>query len=121
MKRDMDLIRRLLLLVEEKKTGFSISNEDRDEEIRVMEHMGLLFQEGLVEGSVIRGANALPARCSISQQGLTMEGHDFLDSIRDDKVWSNVKGKLQTVGGGATLAIIKDLSVSYLKRALDLD
>jgi hypothetical protein len=46
--------------------------------------------------------------------GLTWEGHDFLDAVRDPEVWKRTMdgaGKM----GGWTFGLLKDLGAAYLK------
>lgn len=50
---------------------------------------------------------------------ITYQGHQFLDSIRNEDVWSNAKNKVKTVGS-ITLPILQDLCVSYLRQKFGL-
>ncbi len=43
-----------------------------------------------------------------------MAGNDYLDSVRDPKVWRQAKGLLEKVGGSATLAFVKELAVKVM-------
>ena len=45
---------------------------------------------------------------------ITMAGNDYLDSVRDPKVWRQAKGLLEKVGGSATLAFVKELAVKVM-------
>ena len=119
MKRDMELVRELLLEVEKQEPN-TIKQEVEYEDDKwtgeeVMGHLNLLNNRNLIAGTVIA------EEYCIALEGLTWEGHDFLDSIRDEGVWKKVKSKLATVGGGATLEIVKTLGVKYAKEKLGLD
>ncbi|MBX0320315.1 DUF2513 domain-containing protein [Shouchella clausii] len=50
---------------------------------------------------------------------LSYDGHEFLDSIRDDSVWNKVKSKTTKVAG-VGLPIIKELGLAYTKQKLGL-
>ena len=52
---------------------------------------------------------------------LTWEGHEYLDSVRDPKVWAKVTGKLKEVGGTASIDIVKALAIGFAKEKLGLD
>jgi hypothetical protein len=45
---------------------------------------------------------------------VTNSGHDFLDSVRDDKVWSKTKRQLTKVGGSAALDVVKATAVNIV-------
>lgn len=45
--------------------------------------------------------------------GLTYEGHQFLDTIRENKVWKKTKDIVSSAGG-ASLAVIKEIGTSFL-------
>ncbi|MGN1297706.1 MAG: DUF2513 domain-containing protein [Clostridia bacterium] len=55
----------------------------------------------------------------LSIDSITYQGHQFLDSIRDEDVWSNAKSKIKTVAS-VTLPILQDLCTCYLKLKLGL-
>lgn len=45
--------------------------------------------------------------------GLTYEGHQFLDNVRDNKIWSKTKAILSKIGG-ASLKIISSVATSQI-------
>ena len=55
----------------------------------------------------------------LSVDSITYQGHQFLDTIRDENVWSNAKSKIKTVAS-VTLPILQDLCASYLRLKLGL-
>ena len=95
MKRDWDVIRCILMKVE----------EEGHVEIpylhgSVMTYTAeLLIKAGFVEED--------PDLNNTILIGLTWEGHDFLDSIRGDKVWKGTREKLIEIGGSATFSVVK--------------
>lgn len=50
--------------------------------------------------------------------GLSWEGHEFLDTIRDDTVWSRTKAKLIQGGAAFTYDLIKSVAVSFVRSHL---
>ncbi len=95
MKRDWDLIREILVALEDKKESKGILRlkdfpSGREQEISY--HVALLLDAGLVEGSMPSEFGPPVKRFNLSR--LTWEGHDFLDAIRNDDVWSKIKTKL---------------------------
>jgi hypothetical protein len=103
MKRDMELVRTLLLKVEELPIGaghvvgidwsdefFNVPGYDRDTAIK---HFDLLMDAGFI---------AAPSSQGMTQfilTGLSWQGHEFIDSIRNPEVWGKTKAGMKAVGG----------------------
>lgn len=58
--------------------------------------------------------------CSSATGNLTYEGHQILDNIRDDSVWSKAKEKVAEVVSSASISIIAGAAQSYIKSKLGL-
>src|SRR5271168_1413728 len=98
MKRNMDLIRALLLKVEsdpppragETATGFDVAGYTDAE---VLYHLDLLAQAEFVSGdarnSKVVDVGGQPTRVALYK--LTWQGHEFLDSVRDPETWKKAK------------------------------
>jgi hypothetical protein len=118
MKRDMDVIRAILLELERHGGNRGIGNIDIEgysqEDIRY--NVYLLHQGGFIEGAIRYGVGSVQPR-GFDIQRMTWAGHDFLDAIRNDTVWAKVKGKLARVGGDAPFDVVKAVAV---KAALEL-
>jgi DNA-binding PadR family transcriptional regulator len=119
MQRDMDLVRELLLRIES-------SPNARGEEItipgrsagEVGYHLKLLEEAGFIDGIDVEAWD--DDGPSLILLRLTWAGHDFLDSVRDDKIWTDVRGHLRKVGGSAAIEVVKALAVGAAKAALGL-
>lgn len=104
MKRDMDLIRELLLKLEAFPLGpaavFII--QPTSPEIAVPEYdpamihynLDLLYQAGFLNNR----ANSRPGM-GFAYTGLSWKGHEFLDSIRDPAIWRATKDGAAKAGG----------------------
>ena len=66
-------------------------------------HVHLLCDAGLM----------LPVNSSAFR--MTSQGHDYLDAIRNDNIWTKTKAGAASVGG-VTLGIMKDIAIGYLKQ-----
>ncbi len=111
MKRDLELIRKILLAVEDDQPQ-SIPDESSE---RIGYHVQLLLDARYVEGKVIWsqvGEDYIPHAYFV--QRITMAGHDYLDSVRDPKVWNKTKSVLENVGGSAALEVVKDVAVKVM-------
>ena len=51
---------------------------------------------------------------------MTWEGHEFLDAVRSDTVWAQVKQKAAEQGGSLPLELVKLLANALLKKHLGL-
>lgn len=118
MKRDMDLVRKILLAMEANPQGFfnempAIEGYSAD---RVGYHVYLMMQAGLVEGSDVttmdsEGPEAIPS-C------LTWQGHEFLDACRNEGIWAKAKERLQSIGGDVPLDVLKTVLVGIMTKQL---
>lgn len=119
MKRDMDLIRDLMLRIENgddyidtmsDSTATALGEEGNglsEEESRKLEHhMWLLKTSGFVEFTEV-GTGWIP-------DNITWEGHDFLDSIRDPEIWRRTKEGAEAAGG-FTVELLRDLAKGLIK------
>jgi DNA-binding transcriptional ArsR family regulator len=114
MKRDMDLVRTILLAIEGGKVQFvhgnSLDGSDATPEA-VTYHLNLLEQAGLVDvrAKVVGGMTHV--------RGLTWGGHEFVDTVRDSTVWRKTKEGAAHLGG-AGLAILIEVGKAVGKAEL---
>ena len=110
MKRDWDLVRTILLRVEEQPNTTSLLRPNElsgyDEE-NVSYHIKLLIDAGLLTGIVSPSMNA-PTLAMARE--LTWEGHEFLDSIRNPGLWNAIKTKAREKAVDLTFDTIKALA-----------
>jgi hypothetical protein len=118
----MDLIRELLLKLEAlpMRMGGIVSIPPDAEEIAVRGynsaeidyHLGQIRRAGFIDEGGARPMSGIGFRC------LTWEGHDFLDSVRDPKIWAKTKdGAL--AAGGFTVDLLKDLAKGFVKKQIE--
>ena len=50
---------------------------------------------------------------------MTNQGHDYLDAIRDNGIWTKTKAAVAETGGSATLEIVKALALGFLKKKIE--
>jgi len=123
MKRDMDLVRKLVLVLEDAQSGWA-PNPIRIEGYtagQIGYHAYLLVESGLA-----KGIDATPMGGSDGPQymlqHLTPAGHDFAESVRTEYIWDEVKEDIKAKGlGSATLDILKKLVDKKIKKHLELD
>lgn len=121
MERDEDLIRDLLLRVEE-GPPHDFHFADRSEH-EVNYHLALLVEANYLRGEVVRTGTPDRGKTnvySVHVQHLTMEGHDFLDAIRDEGVWAKTKERAQQVAESVPLSVLKEVAIEIVKNGVGL-
>lgn len=111
MKRDMLLIREILLSIEENDEvlhieGFSSKN--------IESHMKLLIEALLVERKSF-GVNSFVTTTT----KLTWNGHEFLDSIREEEVWNTIKSEFREASMSTIIKVGKDLAEGFAKKKVE--
>lgn len=120
MKRDMELIRKIVLAVEESESGYAqpvVINGYTEEQIGY--HNFLIADAGLAIGSNVtfKGASAPQWRLV----HLTSAGHDFADAARNKSIWDKATAAVKENAGAVTIAVMTQLLVHYAKKAVGLD
>jgi hypothetical protein len=125
MKRDLDLIRELLLQLEPRpvpETGIEwLASEacpvTGRSTAEIGYHLSLLEQAGFVDAGgpdvgIRQGVSGIAFR------GLSWAGHDFLESVRNPDVWNKTR-KVTTAVGGMTVQLLADLAKGFIKRQIE--
>ncbi|MGC2742832.1 MAG: DUF2513 domain-containing protein [Candidatus Angelobacter sp.] len=118
MKRDMDLVRELLLEIDNAPEldgqrwlpGENISIEGCSPE-EICYHLNMLVEAGYITGKI---AMAMPV---ISK--LTWQGHELLDDIRDPDIWAKTKEKAKAISG-IGIALMWELAKAEIKKKLGI-
>jgi hypothetical protein len=100
MKRDMDLVRTILLKVEADLKFDGTMHPARAAELGIEGH-----SEGeiayncaqLVEAGFLTGNTKMAIQGVVMVGKLTWEGHEFLDAVRDPDIWRKTKERAKTV------------------------
>jgi len=109
----MDLIRKLLLQIEEKDdgSGRQVHIELPDwNDAQLADHLFQLHERGLIDGI---DASTLAARAFLPLR-LTSSGHDFLDSVRDPEIWQKTKDSA-SAAGGFTVELLGEIAKGLVK------
>jgi len=120
MKRDMELIRKMVIAIEDAPGGWAPREMKFDGYTgdQVGYHAYLLVDAGLAKGSDATTISSGTPEYHIHK--LTWAGHEFCDAVRDDTRWKKAMGIVAEKGGHVTLEILKELLVSLMKGALGL-
>lgn len=120
MTRDMELVRQILVAVEARNDCFTFEelSIEGHEPPEVSGHLEMMAEAGYVEVEDLTTMGS--GYRKLCPRRLTWAGHDFLDSVRNESVWTDVKRKIATQGGSLPFEVIKALAVSTVKAHLGL-
>ena len=117
MKRDMDLVRKILLRMEDESNGhfdgrIYLEGYTADQ---IGFHVYLMIEAGLIEGVDAttydsQGPEAIPSR-------ITWFGYDFLDACRDEGRWKKAK-EIFDRAGGVTFDMAKEILLSLMVKGV---
>ncbi|WP_434681367.1 DUF2513 domain-containing protein [Pseudomonas sp. R1-18] len=115
MKRDWELVRKILIAVEEIQghnqhvDGTSIPGYDAP---LVSYHIYLLKEAGLLEATCATFLSE-PRQCHAFE--LTWEGHEFLDQIRPQSIWNKTVSLVREKGLDLSFSTIKAAAAAVAK------
>lgn len=117
MKRNWDLVRKILIKLEEKanSTSWLESSDIKGyDSITVIYHYKLLKNAGLIEAMNISSIESE----DFAATSLTWQGHEFLDKIRNDNVWNKVKSTVQSKSLDLSFDVIKQVATATISAML---
>jgi hypothetical protein len=121
MQRDMDLVRKILKLVEAQENALNVGWEiaiDGYTDEQIGYHIHLMGQAGLVIS--IDSTTMSDTSPSALVSSLTWQGHDFLESIKDDDLWAKAKKYVLAPAGGAAFTVLTEWIKAEAKQRLGL-
>jgi hypothetical protein len=114
MKRDFELIRKLLIFFEEKQSPehVAVPAIDGYDDTTIKTHLVLMHDAGLLRCE--------PAKSSTSDRiiyvipfELTWDGHEFLDKVRNETVWAKIRDIIASKGGSIAFSVINQLATRF--------
>lgn len=119
MKRDMDLVRSIMLKVEQEARP--VDNSDSlafppYEHYVVVKHVEWLVGAGFLKAINLKHLNG----DKYGAIELTWNGHEFIEAIKDDTIWAKTKKSINESGGAFATDLILGVAKAYLKQKLGL-
>jgi hypothetical protein len=112
MKRDMDIIRKIILAVQEAPGPiFKVEGIDQTD---FNYHVQLIDEAGLAVAVLSKGQMGIPNKAGIFR--LTWAGHDFADSITDDTIWEKAKDNVIKPSASWSFGILLEYLKFEIKR-----
>ena len=114
MRFDSHLARKILLALEDAPPvtaprDIVLEGRSRDD---ISYHIRVLYQDNMVDAVDISTVGSLHWKA----KSLTAEGHKFLDEIKNDTSWAQVKTIAKTQGIRLTISSIKGIIAQHLKK-----
>lgn len=108
MKRDMDLIRRIALEVEDMDFGYSLTGMEEEgvDAATFGIHATWMKEAGLIDAVIQEYSSGEPPKARIFR--LTWAGCEFADAIRDDNLWRKAKANVLKPGMSFTFDVLKE-------------
>lgn len=117
MRRDMDLVRQLLLALEEREIGSTATPQiegKSDDEIGA--HLALLSEAGLIQGVSATASGGGPRVIPLR---LTWDGYESLDLMRNASTCCKAKTWVVEKGEGLGLETLKAVLQALVRQTLD--
>lgn len=114
MKRDMELVRKVLLIVEEKYVDTWLHDNEMQIDGYDMKiigyHCAVLYDAGLLYD--YKGQYGDGELLQFGVGRLTWDGHEFLDKIKSDTVWNKTKDTITAKGIPFVLDAVKEIATA---------
>ena len=117
MKRDLELVRKIVLTMEDSPGGYSPEMKIEgysDEEVGY--HCYLIVDAGLATGVNMTAYSERSPNWLVTC--LTWAGHEFAEASRDEGRWKQAWGIVKEKGGSVTIAVLSELLTALMKKAL---
>jgi len=114
MKRDMDLVRNMLLRMEESekiRNGSGILS-DLANDVVLNGHLEMLADAGFLEQK-----NWKPHPDGVTMRmgwRITWAGHEFIDTVRDPEIWQKTKAGAEKLGSW-TIKLLADMATGFIR------
>lgn len=115
MKRDMELIRQILLAAEDHDEAhvYSFPATVKASALQIQDHLRILRDAGFLAHEKTLAGGRLGWR-------LTWAGHEFIDEIRDPEIWRKTKEGADKVGSWS-IKLLGELASGFVRaKAIEL-
>lgn len=120
MKRDMELVRKIVLAIEDSPNGFAprpLGIEGFTDD-QIAYHCYLLIDAGFAAGADLTTMRSKGPAATITK--LTWAGHEFADASRDLSRWKTAMNAVKDKAGTVTIAVLSQLLGSLMKESLGI-
>ena len=110
MKRDMELIRKLLFFFDEKETlnMVEVPPIDGYDDLTIKYHLVLMYDAKLLRCEPVTSKTSDRVIYVLPFE-LTWDGHEFLDKIHSETAWQRVRDIISEKGGSIAFGVVNQL------------
>jgi hypothetical protein len=114
MKRDLDLMREILMMIEasDGPVYLPLAADPPRPPGDIALQVQLLKDAGYIQAEISPIRESLDIAGAIIR--MTNSGYDYLDTVRDPKVWNQTKCVLEKIGGSAALEVVKEIAAKFM-------
>ncbi|WP_109260935.1 DUF2513 domain-containing protein [Hyphobacterium indicum] len=117
MKMDLELVRQILLKAEaEMPANQSITWSESDFPDHDIPVVGA-HVELMMEGGLLRDEKLSWMEDAVFVQGVTYDGYQYLEAVRDADVWERTKDVAEK-GKGFSVDVLRDVAISIIKKQI---
>jgi len=122
MKRDMNLVLEILRKLEDRDEVSVIEQMEVPgyDNLLVAYHLHRMYEAGLLDAETINSSSTESRIIKVLPFGLTWEGHEFLDSMRQETVANAVRRRLGNTLSGVPFTLIRELALAIGRGQLGL-
>ena len=119
MKRDIELIRMVMLAAEESKDPYELVDPkfEGHNETEISYHIALLDDAGLLHGQDRSAIGVF----RWSAGALTWAGHEFVEAVRDESVWKEALAITAKSGDGTVFEVLNKALMQVLEKRAGLE
>jgi hypothetical protein len=121
MKKDIKLIRNILLDIEAAAPGEAIQGFEYEgkSQPEILEHVQLLKDAGFIEALISKGGQNEPVACVVWR--MTWAGQEFLANAKNDTVWKKVVAQAEEKGMSTSMGVLNGLLEAAAKKYAGLE
>ena len=116
MKRDMELVREILITLEDHDHGHAPDGELQIPgytQETIGYHLVLMGEAGLIVAHTTTAFSSPSPSAIVSR--ITWEGHEFIANARNETVWAKVKATVVSKGGSVSFEVLKFMVIETAK------
>lgn len=106
MKRNMDIVRQIILATADMPYGEKLQSIDGISEDEFVTHVIWLQESGLIVANAQDGTGSMAQYAIVSR--LTWDGCEFADAVLDDTLWKKAKESVIKPGLSFTFDVLKE-------------
>lgn len=116
----MELVRKILFFFDAQTSEESLESHDLFwvppiegyDDALIHHHLIVMYQAGFLIGEYVKSESS-ERIITVLPFGLSWDGHEFLDKVRDDGTWQKVKTFASAKGGSLAFAAINQIATHF--------